>query len=86
MSTSPSAVCPCCKGTGRVEMSGVIADTLALLRRQGGEVTGAALARLDGCKPTAMNNRLAYLERRGLVTSRRYGRVRLYRAAAEVPS
>jgi DNA-binding transcriptional ArsR family regulator len=33
-----------------------------------------------------MNNRLAYLERRGLVTSRRYGRVRLYRAAAEVPS
>lgn len=86
MSTSPSVLCPCCKGTGRVEMNGVIADTLALLRRQDGEVTGAALARADGCKPTAMNNRLAYLERRGLVTSRRYGRERLYRAAAETLS
>jgi DNA-binding transcriptional ArsR family regulator len=34
----------------------------------------------DGCAPTAMNNRLAALERMGLATSRRYGRIRFYRA------
>lgn len=71
--------CPHCKGTGRREVTGIYAKTLELLRRQGGERTGADLARLDGCKAPAMNNRLAGLERYGLVTSRRFGRLRLYR-------
>lgn len=73
--------CSCCGGTGRLLLTGVYADTLALLRRQPGEVSGAALARQDGCKAPAMNNRLASLERLGLATSRRYGRLRLFRAA-----
>ncbi len=71
--------CPCCGGTGTIDLTGVYADTLKLLRRTG-EATGAALARADGCKASAMNNRLAALERMGLAQSRRYGRERLYRA------
>ncbi len=70
--------CPCCGGTGSVELTGIYSDTLALLRRAG-EATGAALARADGCKGPAMCNRLAALERMGLAQSRRYGRERLYR-------
>jgi hypothetical protein len=72
--------CPTCGGSGEVEVTGIYADTLLLLRRQKGEVSGADLARLDGCNATAMNNRLAALERLGLATSRRYGRQRLFRA------
>lgn len=71
--------CGHCGGTGLLPLTGVCADTLTLLRAAG-EATGADLARLDGCKATAMNNRLAVLERHGLATSRRYGRKRLYRA------
>ena len=71
--------CSCCNGTGRVLLTGVYAETLALLRHQDGEVTGADLARLIGCKKTAMNNRLAALEKHGLATSRRWGRKRLYK-------
>ncbi len=78
--TDPTAACPHCHGTGRVPLTGVYADTWHLLRSQAHEVTGAALARLDGCKPCAMNNRLAALERRGLATSRCCGRKRLYQA------
>jgi hypothetical protein len=78
--TMPSVTCLCCRGTGRVPLTGVYADTLDLLRRSG-EVCGAALARAAGCKPSAMNNRLAALERPGLAVSRRYGRLRLFRAA-----
>lgn len=73
--------CPHCRGAGEVELTGVYAETLALLRRHGKEASGAALARLDGCKATAMNNRLAALERLGLASSRRYGRERLFRPA-----
>jgi len=71
--------CPCCRGTGQVELTGVYALTLDLLRRQPGEITPADLARQDGCKATTMCNRLAALERMGLATSRRFGRLRLYR-------
>ena len=72
--------CPHCSGTGKVELTGVYADTLRLLEMQSLEVTGAALARAAKCKATAMNNRLAALERMGLAASRRYGRKRLYMA------
>lgn len=75
-----STLCPWCHGTGQCPLTGVYADTLALLRKQKSEITGADLGRLDGCKATAANNRLARLEELGLVMSRRYGRKRLYRA------
>lgn len=77
---SDSVTCGHCLGTGHIELSGVYAETLSLLRRQKDEVTGADLAKIDGCKATAMNNRLAMLENHGLATSRRYGRMRLYKA------
>lgn len=80
-----SGTIPCshCRGSGRVALSGIYADTLDLLHcRLGKEVTGADLARVAGCQATAMNNRLAWLERHGLATSRRYGRLRLYRTPA----
>ena len=75
--------CPCCRGSGRIPLTGIYAQTLALLRRCHGEVTAASLARQDGCKATAMNNRLAALERFGLATSRRFGRLRLFRPARQ---
>lgn len=73
---------PCghCKGTGSVPLTGVYADTYALLRRQSAPLTAADLAPAAGCKPTAMNNRLSALERMGLATSTLYGRKRLYQA------
>lgn len=71
--------CKCCAGTGSIELTGVYADTLALLRKAG-ETSGASLAKVAGCKSTAMNNRLAALEGHGLATSRPYGRLRLFRA------
>ena len=75
--------CPRCGGSGEVEFNGVHADTLALLRKQRREVSGAELARLAGCKQTAMNNRLAYLEELGFAVSRRYGRERLFQAVIQ---
>lgn len=72
--------CACCNGSGRIEISGIYADTLRLLRSVGGEIHGAELARRDGCKATAMNNRLAYLVRHGFAVERPYGRKKLYRS------
>ena len=77
--------CPHCCGKGCIPLTGVYADTLALLRAQPDEVTGIDMARLDGCTGPAMNNRLAVLEGYGLVASRRYGRKRLYRAVELKP-
>lgn len=45
-----------------------------------GPITGASLARESGCKATAMNNRLAVLERLGYASSERHGRERRFRA------
>ena len=77
--------CGHCHGKGVVELTGVYADTLRLLRDlatalSDGETTGAELARVAGCKATAMNNRLAILEKHGLASSRRCGRLRVYKA------
>lgn len=72
--------CPRCCGKGTVELNDVLTRTLALLRRQKAEINGAALARLDGCGPNAMDNRLVDLERAGLASGRRNGRERLWRA------
>lgn len=64
-------------------MNGAHADTYFALIEHGGETSGANLARQFGCKATAMNNRLAYLEELGLATSRRYGRERLFKAVIQ---
>lgn len=72
--------CSHCSGTGKVQLTGQYAETLVLLRRNKHEISGAALAFKANCEPTAMNNRLAALERMGLAESRRYGRLRLYKA------
>jgi hypothetical protein len=66
-------VCTHCGGTGSVELSGVYADTLALVIRKPG-LNGSALAKIARCKATAMNNRLKALERLGVATGKRYGR------------
>lgn len=74
------AACSYCKGCGSVEITGIYAETFRLLNAQQHECSGADLAAKAGCKPTAMNNRLAALEEHGLVVSRRYGRQRLFSA------
>lgn len=73
--------CHACHGLGQLKLNGKYADTLRLLVKHPG-ITGADLARIEaeGCKATAMNNRLAYLERQGLATSTRYGKLRLFTA------
>ena len=79
--------CPYCGRTGIVELTGVYAETLALLIEQNQELNGAALARLAGCKPEAMANRLVALQRMGLALGRRHGRERLWRTTEkEQPS
>ncbi len=83
--TTPHHRCPCCRGTGRVQLTGVYADTWHLLHSNPGGISGAALAHAAGCRATAMNNRLAALERHGLATSRRDGRRRLFCATEGNP-
>lgn len=65
--------CSRCRGKGFVALTGVYADTLALVKRNPG-LNGAQLAELAGCKATAMNNRLRALEDRGLASGEQYGR------------
>ena len=72
--------CGCCRGTGRIPLTGRYAETLALLRKQKREVSGAELARLAGIRGEAMCNRLVPLERHGLATSRRDGVRRMWKA------
>ena len=84
--TSCGAVCtPCahCGGSGRVELTGEYLATYRALAALGAEVSGAVLARRMGVRATAMNNRLAALERHGLAVSRRYGRERRFRVHGE---
>ena len=76
-----TVVCGCCGGTGRVPLSSLYLETLALLRKHG-PTTGAALSKIAGCKATAMNNRLKGLERHGLAKGRRDGRKVFYTAGA----
>lgn len=71
--------CPYCNGVGHVEVSPVYKETWFLLKKFG-PISGAELSRHDGCKETAMNNRLAVLEELGLARSQTYGRLRLFEA------
>jgi MarR family len=66
--------CSHCNGEGYVEMTGVYAKTLELLRKQPAPLNAVELAKLAKCNPTAMNNRLARLEGHGLAERQRYGR------------
>jgi len=72
--------CSHCDGEGFIELTGVHADTLTLLRNQPESLNGVELAKLANCNPTAMNNRLAYLESHGLAERKRYGRESTWKA------
>lgn len=73
--------CPRCRGSGHVKLTGVYLLTLKtafdLLRREPFIVAGRHAAQF-GCSPTALNNRLAWLEDHGLLASTCYGRERRY--------
>lgn len=72
--------CARCAGEGFTELNGSYAETLELLRKQKHELSGVDLAALARIKPTAMNNRLVWLEGAGLAKGRRYGQSRLWKA------
>jgi hypothetical protein len=84
----PTAVkCSHCSGRGTVTLSGVYAETLNGLRRlckSYGYVVANRDAKLFGCKPTALNNRLAALERHGLARSEKFGRQRRFVAVQQL--
>ena len=63
-------------------MTGVYRDTLDLIRTSGEELNGAQWADKAGCNATAMNNRLVRLRELGFVTSRSYGRQKLFKASS----
>lgn len=65
--------CTHCHGSGSIELTGVYAETLNIVIRFPNR-NGAALAKIAGCEPTAMNNRLTGLEKKGLVMGRKHGR------------
>lgn len=65
--------CSVCGGTGSVELTGVYSKTLKLVIEHPGK-NGAQLAKIAGCKATAMNNRLIALQRHGVVQGKKYGR------------
>lgn len=73
-------LCTRCMGEGYYELTGGYLETLELLRKQTRELNGAELAAIAKIKPTAMNNRLAWLEGAGLARGRRYGHIRLWKA------
>lgn len=72
--------CSHCSGEGHIELTGVFAETLALLRKQTKTLNGAQLAQIAKVNPTAMNNRLVWLEGHGLAERTRYGSKSLWKA------
>lgn len=79
MATQPVFACPCCGGSGKLDLTGGYLETYRALAAAG-ETWAAKLAAELGCKATAANNRLAGLEAKGLAVSRRWGRRRLFTA------
>ena len=75
-----TVTCDRCHGKGHLPVTGVYGETLMIVARNPDQ-NGAELARMAGCEPTAMNNRLTALERRGLVVRRQFGRASLWRIA-----
>lgn len=80
---NPCITCPHCRGEGKVPIGEEWAAMLAVLRAADRELTGAELGRLAGIANTTACNRLADMERRGLVTSYRLGRKRFWRATTQ---
>lgn len=74
--------CPYCRGSGKVPLNGVYLETLQTMRRlckRGAFIVANRDAEKFGCKPTALNNRLARLEELGFIVSEKYGRQRRFR-------
>lgn len=74
--------CSCCNGTGKLELTGVYAETLQIMRANFNSRDAFAVANRDAhlfqCGPTALNNRLNRLEEMGFVDSERYGNQRRF--------
>jgi hypothetical protein len=70
-----------CGGTGRLEFTGIWAETLQLVIDNDG-ANGAELGRLAGCSGSAMCHRLAALQELGLVEGVQHGRQWKWYAAA----
>lgn len=77
--------CPYCRGTGSVPIGEEYFATYIALS-MAGEIHAAELAKRMSvpCSNEAMCNRLVMLEKKGLATSRRLGRKRLYTAVGAV--
>jgi hypothetical protein len=75
----PVIKCRHCGGRGEIALTGVYAETLQLVKKNP-RLNGAQLAAIAGCKPTAMNNRLARLQLYGMLDSQLYGRSILWTA------
>lgn len=72
--------CSHCDGVGKIELTGVYAETLALLKKQSKPINAAELARGTDVNLTAMANRLAWLGEKGLATFKHYGQMKLWSA------
>ena len=77
--------CPYCRGSGVVPIGDEYFATYIALTAAG-EIHAAELAKRmsEPCSNEAMCNRLAQLEKKGLATSRRVGRKRMYTAVGVV--
>ena len=67
-----------CRGRGKIELTGVYAETLRLLRQRRAAVVANRDASTFGCSVTALINRLDWLEKHGLAHSERHGRERRF--------
>lgn len=87
MKATDYVTCPHCQGSGKLRVTGIYAETLRGLRRWCASPGRFVVANRDatwfGCKPTALNNRLAWLEEHGFARSEKYGRQRRYFAIGE---
>lgn len=74
--------CPACSGTGLIPLTGVYADTLKTIRELCRKRDDFIVANKHfdwfGCEPTALNNRLVWLEKNGFIFSERFGRQRRF--------
>lgn len=81
-SKPPTMPCPHCHGSGRIEVTGIYAQTLKDVQRWCSRSGRYVVANRDagwfGCNGTALSNRLAVLEKHGLVYSVKYGRQRRF--------
>ena len=81
--------CNCCKGTGKIEVTGVYLQTLAHLQRMTAKRAGDNFVVANReypwfqCSPTALSNRLKWLEQRGLATVEMFGRQKRYRSTSK---